>query len=71
MDTRASTLYSLAIFLCKLATVDESWASVWAATCDTCIYGQAVLSIAWLYFSVVLEFGKVENMKNRKQELFG
>lgn len=71
MDTRTSTLFGLAIFLCKTATVDESWASVWAATCDTCICGQAVLSVIWLYFCGILELGKVDNMKNRTEEQLG
>jgi hypothetical protein len=71
MDTRTSTLFDLAIFLRKTATVDESWASVWAAMCDTCICGQAVLSVIWLYFCAIVEVGKVENMKNRTEGRFG
>jgi hypothetical protein len=70
MDKRTSTLFGLAIFLCKTATVDESWASVWAATCGTFICGQAVLFVIRLYFCVILELGKVENMKNRTEEQF-
>jgi len=71
MDKRTCTVFDLAIFLCKTATADESWASVRAATCDTCICCQAVLSVIWLYFCVILEVAKVENMKNRTDEQFG
>jgi len=33
--------------------------------------GQAVLSVIRLHFCVILEVGKVENMKNRTDEQFG
>ena len=55
-----STVFGLAaIFLCKTATVDWTWISVGAATCATCVCGQAVLSVIWLHFFVTLEVGKV------------